>query len=636
MKNMVIVGAATPHLHIADVIYNTKQIVSAIRSFSGQLLVFPELSITGYTCGDLFQQEELINTAWENLFAIASETKGKNIAVVVGLPVCYKNKLYNCAAFLADGHVCGIVPKINIPNYGEFYEARWFSSGCNIQGAHLKGASKDEQIPFGTDLLFATHDAAMIIGTDICEDLWVPDKPSTHSCMAGANIIVNPSASDETIGKSAYRQQMIAQQSAACYCGYIYTSAGQDESSTDMSFSGHRIIASSGKTLASSIYDENHVILDSVIDLDMLKHDRLHQTTYCIEEPMKYQTVHFGFDVTDVDTETIKSHGFSVKKTPFVPSIDDMALRASEITAIQVHGLVTRMRSTGIKTLVIGVSGGLDSTLALLVAHKSCKLVPDSKIIGITMPGQGTTTRTKSNAIKLMKHLGVDFREIPIGDSVTNHLIAIRGTANYGGDKDVTYENAQARERTQILMDMANNENGMVIGTGDLSELALGWCTYNGDHMSMYAVNTSIPKTLVKYLVLSYAKEYGYQELYDICDTPISPELVPTVGNEMVQKTEDKIGKYDWNDFFLYYMLRYGFTPLKILEYAMIAYPDISKQEIVTAEERFYKRFFSQQFKRNCLPDGPKVGSVTLSPRGDWRMPSDASSAFFVSKLDIS
>ena len=645
MKNRLLkAGAAVPSLQVGNVPYNCEVIISMMKKNQDcGLLVFPELCITGYTCADLFNQSLLLSEAITGLLKIAEASASiQRKTFVVGVPVQYGNCLYNCAAFISEGKVCGIVPKINIPTYSEFYEGRWFASGKGIVNEFI--TIGDESIPFGTDLLFSNNNG-ILIGAEICEDLWVMDKPGTHACMAGANILVNPSASDEVIGKYEYRRNLVSSHSGDCYCGYIYSSAGNDESSTDLVFSGHCMIAESGKILNECIYPGKDHIVSALIDMDQINHDRIHPNT-CINSLENYRHIPVsigycgGEDITPSAMASIlKTENRVPSRMPFVPQDDhELAQRCQSILQIQAQGLATRVRSTGIHTLVIGISGGLDSTLALLVCNEARKLVPSIKIIAITMPNKGNTTSlTYNNAISLMKLLNTEIREVEIGSGVASHLADIGHAGAYQGEGDIAYENAQARMRTYILMDTANMENGLVVGTGDLSELALGWCTYNGDHMSMYGVNASVPKTLVQYICRAYALTCGNKELKDtllsIVDTPISPELTPNKDGAIAQKTEDKIGKYDLNDFFLYWMMRYGFEPHKILAMAMAAYDELDENVIKDALKRFYNRFFHQQFKRSCLPDGPKVGSVTLSPRGDWRMPSDASVAMWLKQL---
>lgn len=639
MKNrMIKVGTAVPKLKVANVSYNVNEIIQTIRKYEDcGLLVFPELCISAYTCADLFQSQFLLDQCIDGLFQITQATAEIiDMTVVVGMPLRYENCLYNTAVFLANGKILGIVPKINIPTYSEFYESRWFTSGRNLKGKTI--FLRGEEIPFGCDLLFLDSESEACIGTDICEDLWVPDKPSTHACLAGANIIVNPSASDELIGKQDFRRNMVAQQSASCYCAYLYVSSGVDESSTDLVFSGHSIICENGHFLKDSLYEARTHVDTALIDLDTITYNRIHQNTF-MNEDSSYRKIKAKIkpvgaeDSICVDTcvDILKQENYCIAKNPFVPADDEeRADRCHKILEIQANGLATRVRSTGIHNLVIGISGGLDSTLALIVCHEAQKIEPDIHIIAYTLPNHGNTTSlTYNNAIALMKALHAEIREVAIEEGVKLHLEELGHGNQYKGEGDTTYENAQARYRTYILMDAANMENGLVVGTGDLSELALGWCTYNGDHMSMYGVNASVPKTLVQFICKAYADSCGDEELkrilYSIVDTPISPELTPNKNGEIAQKTEEKIGKYDLNDFFLFYTLRYGFAPEKLLSFALCAYPEVEKENMKESLIRFYNRFFHQQFKRSCLPDGPKVGSVTLSPRGDWRMPSDAS-----------
>ena len=647
MRNrMIKAGAAVPSLKVGDVSYNVSEIIRLIdQAKDCGLLVFPELCITGYTCADLFNQDLLLKQAEEGLKNIVSaSTKRKGMTIVVGLPLRYENALYNTAAIVSEGAIAGIVPKINIPSYSEFYELRWFTSGKDVIGREVTIAG--QTVPFGIDILAGDAKSGAVIGIDVCEDLWVPDRPSTHACLAGANLIANLSASDEVIGKADYRRNLVLHQSADCYCGYVYASAGPDESSTDLVFSGHSMIASNGKMLKEMIYAERPAVVTGIIDLEPLEYNRIHQNTFVTESDDWYRKVPVsikplgGYEVTvDQLVKHLHKEQYTVARMPFVPKDDkELAQRCARILEIQANGLATRVRATGIKNLIIGISGGLDSTLALLVCNEARKLVKGIRIIAYTMPNKGNTSdRTYKNAMDLMKCLKAEIREIEIGKPVKEHLIALGHGGDYKGDGDTTYENAQARMRTYILMDAANMENGLVVGTGDLSELALGWCTYNGDHMSMYGVNGSVPKTLVQYICRAYALTCGDKKLkevlLDIVGTPISPELTPNKKGVIAQKTEEKIGKYDLNDFFLYYVMRWGFMPEKILTLAMLAYDDLDKEAIRTALQRFYNRFFHQQFKRSCLPDGPKVGTVTLSPRGDWRMPSDASVSLWLENL---
>ncbi|MDD6155250.1 MAG: NAD(+) synthase [Eubacteriales bacterium] len=648
MKNsMIKVGAAVLKTKVGDPEANAAEI---IRTMEGNqdlgILVFPELCVTGYTCADLFGQNSMYDGAMKALSDIAVASAGiPGMTAVVGCPVRRGNALYNCAVFVSEGEVKAVIPKSYIPTYGEFHEGRWFTARRDIvnETVDING----EAVPFGTDILLADENSGVVIAAEICEDLWVPMPPSSAAALAGANIIVNLSASDEEIGKQEYRRSLVSQQSATCYCDYIYVSAGTDESSTDLVFSGHTVIAECGRVLSDSIFGTPTEVNTALLDLDISRYDRLHQNTFLDEGGRDYRRIKVSANPaggarelgSDALLEILKDEKYPVQKNPFVPSdLEERGKRCRKILRIQANGLATRLRNTGLRTLVIGISGGLDSTLALLVAYEAKKIVPDAKIIAITMPNEGNTTSlTYTNAVKLMKILADDVREIPIGADVASHLADIGHSPNYQGDGDITYENAQARMRTYILMDTANMEGGLVVGTGDLSELALGWCTYNGDHMSMYGVNASIPKTLVRYICESYAYTCGDEELkgvlLSIAATPITPELIPANEGEIAQKTEDKIGNYDLNDFFLYYVMRYGMEPDKILGLARYAY-GVEKETVRTALIRFYRRFFSQQFKRSCLPDGPKVGSVTLSPRGDWRMPSDASSDHMISILE--
>ncbi len=646
INHFIKVGTVVPKMKVGDVKYNVEQIKTTLYEHQDiNILVYPELCITGYTCADLFNQSPLLTESLVALQDLKEETKNyPNTSIVVGLPLRVDNSLYNVAAYISSGKVQGIVPKSYIPTYSEFYESRWFTSGKDIKNKYVNILGDD--VPFGTDLLFKDNISTACVGIEICEDLWVPDKPSTHLSLAGANIIVNLSASDELIGKQEFRENMVLEQSASCYVAYAYVSSGMDESSTDLVFSGHSLICECGHKLNESIFENDNHVVSSLINLDMIHYNRMHQNTFdtCSNgyrvisvsiQPIKSQS-----DITSSElAKVLKKENVLVNRFPFVPSnLLERENRCKRILQIQAHGLATRMKSTGIKTLVIGISGGLDSTLALLVCYEARKIIKDARIIGYTLPNKGNTTSlTYNNAIALMKALNVEVREVAIEKGVESHLEDIGHGKEYLGEGDTTYENAQARMRTYILMDAANYENGLVVGTGDLSELALGWCTYNGDHMSMYAVNTSIPKTLVQYICSTYAytcnDETLKEVLLSIVNTPISPELTPSVNGQIAQKTEEKIGKYDLNDFFLYYVLRYGMDPEMILAYAMVAYDDLSKEEISNALIRFYNRFFSQQFKRSCLPDGPKVGSVTLSPRGDWRMPSDACKNLWIEKV---
>ena len=645
MRNRLIrVAGAVPDLKVGDVEYNTARIIDLIRTNQEcGIIVFPELSVTGYTCADLFQSDLLLNRAKGALDKIAEATGEAQSTAVVGVPVIYCNSLYNCAAVISSGEIKALIPKSYIPNYSEFYECRWFASGRDVVGKAI--VLNGREIPFGTDILLEDNESGAVLGVEICEDLWIPDKPSSHAALAGANIIVNLSASDELIGKREYRKGLVQQQSGCCNCAYVYVSSGAMESTTDLVFSGHTVIAQNGNLLKESIFPDYPNVESVLVDLSMITHDRIRQNTYGNGEEYRHIEVKIKPEgspevgITEL-ADIMKSFGHPVPRNPFVPS-DDSAreLRCRQILQIQANGLATRVRSTGIHNLVIGISGGLDSTLALIVCAEARKLVPQIRIIGYTLPNKGNTSdRTYENAKRLMDILADESREVAIGEGVDLHLDQLGHERSYQGEGDVTYENAQARMRTYILMDAANMEGGLVVGTGDLSELALGWCTYNGDHMSMYAVNSSVPKTLVRFICTSYASICGNEDLKEvlmsICDTPITPELIPIENNNISQITEDLIGRYDLNDLFLYYTLRYGFEPSRAAAYALCAYPELKADAVVDAARRFYKRFFSQQFKRSCLPDGPKVGSVSLSPRGDWRMPSDASVALWLADLE--
>lgn len=619
------VTAATPKVVLGNPIANINIIGDMVKKEKNtDVFVFPELSVTGYTCADMFRGY-LVDEAMDAVSLLASQLRDVKAVVIVGVPVKCQNMLFNCAAVLNRGQIVGIVPKSNIPNYNEFYEARWFSAAHKV--ADIKEVTyAGRKVPFGTDLIF-DDGTGVKIGIDICEDLWVPIPPSTYAALAGANILVNLSASNETTGKKEYRRNLVSIQSAKTISAYVYSSAGQDESSTDLVFSGHSLVCVNGKVTAEHIYPaENH--MESVaVDIEALENDRRRMTTYMPEAPQK-EFRHIPVRTHHQYRLEEESKG-EVNPYPFVPAgKEDVRKRCMEITDIQANGLATRLRHSHIDKMVIGISGGLDSTLALLVAVKACETnhIPVSNIYCITMPGFGTTERTKGNAEKLVELLGCRLQTIDIRKEATLQMKMMGRNPEYQGTDDVTFENVQARIRTLYLMNIANQVGALVIGTGDLSELALGWCTYNGDHMSMYAVNVGIPKTLVKYLVLNYSEIYPNlaEVLHDICDTPISPELVPTQNGEMIQKTEDSIGKYDLHDFFLYNFVRNGFSPKKIYRLAVQAFSGkVDEETIKKTLNTFLTRFASQQFKRSCLPDGPKVGSVALSPRGDWRMPSD-------------
>ena len=625
------VAVATPDVVVADPASNVKAMIELAEGMcaSGvRLLAFPELSVTGYTCGDLFLQDTLLEGAKEALFDYVYGTAELNLVSVLGMPLSNMGKLYNTAVVVSGGQILGVVPKTYLPNYGEFYEQRWFSAGEPDMGSIELG---DEYVAFGTDILF--RDAYMedfSFAVEICEDLWAPAPPSSRHALAGAHIIVNISASDEITGKASYRRDLVRLQSAKTLSAYLYADAGEGESTTDMVFSGHDIIAENGRVLAESRPFSGEKAVMTEIDLFRLRSERRRISTFrALEEASEYAEATFDIGAP---TETRLTRKYST--TPFVPTDEnDRRRRVQDIVDIQAAGLAKRLRHTGCKNAVIGLSGGLDSTLALLVTARAFdKVGLDRKgIISITMPCFGTTDRTHDNAVTLAKELGTELREIDIRESVRRHF------SDIGQDEavhDVTYENAQARERTQVLMDVANREGGLVVGTGDLSELALGWATYNGDHMSMYGVNASVPKTLVRYLVKYFAEtaesESLAKALGDILDTPVSPELLPPEDGNISQKTEDIVGPYELHDFFLYHMLRTGATTEKIRRLAVYAFKDVFDEETINRWlDVFMRRFFSQQFKRSCVPDGPKVGTVSLSPRGDLRMPSDASAVLW-------
>lgn len=628
------VAAASPALRVADCRYNAEQSVAAMQRAAAagvRLLVLPELGLTGYTCGDLLLQPVLQQGALHALQTLLAVSAGLPMTTVAGLPLEVEGKLYNCAAVLHGGKILGVVPKTNLPNYGEFYEARWFTPApAEAKAISLLG----QQVPFGTDLLFCCRELPEYkLAVEICEDLWVALPPSTRHVMAGATVIANCSASDETIGKAEYRRELITGQSARLMAGYLYADAGRGESTTDMVFAGHDLIAENGRLLAETALFTNEMIVTE-IDVHRLTAERRRTNTWRAADSAGYTIIPFSLpaEVTTL-TRLIDPH-------PFVPADSaERKQRCEAILTMQAEGLRRRLEHIGCPCAVLGISGGLDSTLALLVAVRALDLLgrPRTDMIAVTMPGFGTTHRTRSNAELLCEKLGVTLRTVSIAAAVRQHFKDI------GHDEsvtDTTYENAQARERTQVLMDIANQENGIVVGTGDLSELALGWATYNGDHMSMYGVNGSIPKTLVRYLVRHAAETCGDEALaavlYDILDTPVSPELLPAdEGGRIAQKTEDLVGPYELHDFFLYHFIRYGCPPQKLLYLAESAFAGRYDRAVILKWLRtFCRRFFQQQFKRSCLPDGPKVGSVTLSPRGDWRMPSDASAALWLREID--
>lgn len=629
-QGFVKVAAVTPKVKVADTSYNGECIRCLMKETvekGAKVVVFPELCITGYTCSDLFWQDKLLLQAKEELIEIAKSSKKLDGIFFVGLPLEINGKLYNVAAAISEGKILGIVPKQYLPNYNEFYEQRHFKSGTELCTEIKIG---DDEVTVDCDLIFACEQMPKLkIGVEICEDLWVPNPPSIQHAMDGATIIVNPSASDEITGKSIYRKELVAGQSARLVCGYIYASAGDGESTQDVVYSGHNIIAENGQVLAESARFTNQIVY-SEIDVARLEADRRRMTTFDTQEG--------NFVPFSLKMKKTKLTRY-IDPSPFVPGNKaDRDRRCDEILMIQAMGLKKRLEHTGCKSAVIGISGGLDSTLALLVTVRAFDLlgIEHKNIAAVTMPGFGTTDRTYDNAVNLIKCLGAEFIEVDIKNAVNIHFKDIGHDASV---HDVTYENGQARERTQILMDLANKKNGMVIGTGDLSELALGWATYNGDHMSMYAVNASVPKTLVRHLVRYYADTCGSEllekTLLDVLDTPVSPELLPPENGQISQKTEDLVGPYELHDFFLYNMMRLGFEPEKIYRLAKIAFKGTYDDEFILKWIKiFYRRFFAQQFKRSCLPDGPKVGTVAVSPRGDWRMPSDACVRIWMDEID--
>ena len=634
MKNgFVKVAAATPDIRVADVEFNTQNIINVMEEAQkngAKILVFPELCVTGYTCSDLFDHSVLLKASRKALLEIAENTSDKDMLVFVGAPLEVNGKLYNVAAAMNQGEILGFTTKTFLPNYGEFYEMRQFTPGPQtVREITFEG----KKIPFGPQILFqAKGMEELVVAAEICEDVWSPIPPSIQAALEGATVIVNCSASDETIGKDTYRRALISGQSARLISGYIYANAGEGESTTDLVFGGHNIIAENGTILKESSRYVNEIIY-SEIDLQRITGERRKNTTF---QPLDEETlVRVPFTVEE--TKTFLTRTFP--KKPFVPSDEQTrAQRCEEILTIQAMGLKKRLAHTNARTAVVGISGGLDSTLALLVTARAFDMLGRDKkdIIAVTMPCFGTTDRTYQNACEMSKKVGATLIEVPIADAVNIHF---RDIGHDPEDHSVTYENCQARERTQVLMDIANKTWGMVIGTGDLSELALGWATYNGDHMSMYGVNASVPKTLVRHLV-KYAADDTKDEalknvLYDVLDTPVSPELLPPKDGDIAQKTEDLVGPYELHDFFLYFMLRFGYEPSKIFRIACMTFDgEYDKKTIFKWLETFCRRFFSQQFKRSCLPDGPKVGTVALSPRGDWRMPSDACVAVWMRDLE--
>lgn len=630
------VAAGTPKIRVADCCYNAEQIFTMMREADKQgvkVLCLPELCLTGYTCGDLFLQDTLLCGAEEGLQTILEATRNLDMVTVLGLPVRCKwdNKLYNCAAVIQSGEILGLVPKTYLPNYGEFYEQRWFASGAGVEtSVDLCG----ETVDMDAAGLFACETVPnLVLGVEICEDLWATEPPSARLARGGATVILNLSASNELVGKSGYRRNLVVGQSGRLVCGYVYADAGEGESTTDLVFTGHNMIAENGALLAERRFATGLTI--SEIDVDRLAYERRRMTTFNGQRQADLWRASFSLPLEETRLTR------AVSPAPFVPAdAEDRAERCNEILKIAALGLKKRLEHTGARTAVVGLSGGLDSTLAILITAVAMKLLdrPASDIIAVTMPCFGTTDRTRDNAVELAERLGATLKRIDIGSAVKVHFKDIGQSME---DHSVTFENGQARERTQVLMDIANQNGGLVIGTGDLSELALGWATYNGDHMSMYGVNAGIPKTLVRHLVAFVSDDKGSEDprlsavLDDILDTPVSPELLPAIEGKISQKTEDLVGPYELHDFFLYYAIRWGFPPRKVFRLAEHALGrTYDRATILKWLNSFYRRFFTQQFKRSCLPDGPKVGSVTLSPRGDWRMPSDAVAALWLEELE--
>jgi len=643
MYGFMRLGVAVPMLRVADCTYNTEIILEQIKKgaeIGVQVLTFPELCITSYTCGDLFFQTHLLKSAEKSLEKILTETKNIQMVISVGLPVALGNQIFNCSALLYQGAILGVIPKTHLPNYNEFYEKRWFSSANDLLSNEVFLCG--QKVPIGNDLIFTnTAMPECIIAVEICEDLWSPIPPSSSHSLYGATIILNPSASNELVGKHDYRKNLVCQQSSRCLSAYVYASAGIGESTQDTVFSGHSMIAENGAIVKETKrFERTSQLIFSDVDLERLVKDRQKNSGF-MEHTRKaegfrcYRTISFS-----MEQSTSSSLEKQLNINPFVPQGEMKTKRCEDIINIQVVGLARRMEHTHSSTMVVGISGGLDSTLALLVAVKACDYLEldHSHVLGITMPGFGTSDRTYYNALNLMTALGIRMKEISIKEAALLHFKDIEHDPSV---HDVTYENTQARERTQILMDISNKENGFVVGTGDLSELALGWATYNGDHMSMYGVNSGVPKTLVRelvYWVATYGKldKSSNEILLDVLETPISPELLPPdQDGKIMQKTEDIVGPYEIHDFFLYYIIRYGFSPAKILFLADKAFDGIyDHATLLKWLKNFYRRFFMQQFKRSCLPDGPKVGSVSLSPRGDWRMPTDAFARIWMDEVE--
>ena len=629
------VAAASPKVRVGDTLFNlegAKRCLDEAERAGANLLVLPELGLTAYTCGDLFYSDTLLKGALSALGALRDYSRGKRCLTAAGLPLRLGGKLYNCAAIIHDGAVLGVVPKTVLPNYGEFYEKRQFTSGADWQGENeikLLG----QRVPFGRELLFCCRELEdFVLGAELCEDLWAPVTPATGLCLAGATVIANLSASNELIGKEDYRRLLISSASSRLICGYVYANAGHGESSQDMVFSGHSLIYENGMKLSEKPpFAENELVMTE-IDLFKLRSERHRNTSFDQSGAPACRRVYFSQE----ERETALTRRFS--RLPFVPAgAEILAGRAESILQIQSRGLMRRLEHTGCRRALLGISGGLDSTLALLVTVRAMDMLrrPRTDILAVTMPCFGTTARTRMNAETLCEELGVRFLTVDISASVRQHFKEIGQREE---NTDLTYENCQARERTQVLMDMANREGGLVVGTGDLSELALGWATYNGDHMSMYAVNASVPKTLVRCIIRYEAGRCAPAAravLEDILETPVSPELLPAKDGSISQKTEDIVGPYELHDFFLYHMLRFGSGPERILRLACLAFgTDYDREEILRWLKVFLRRFFAQQFKRSCLPDGPKLGTVTLSPRGDWRMPSDASARLWLQEAE--
>lgn len=628
--NLARVAVVSPKLEVANPDFNTKEIIKIINKKEikeSNFILFPELSISSYTCGDIFLDNNFLKSCLKNLEKIVRESKKYNGVLVVGCPIEINSILYNCAVAIQKGDVLGIIPKSYLCNYSEYYEERWFTSGINVKNCSID--ILDMEIPFGVDLVFKSENINFAI--EICEDLWAFSPPSIDYALNGAEIIFNLSASNETLGKKVYRKELVKSQSSKLICAYVYSSSGANESSTDLVYSGHKIVAVNGRMINESdrfSFESDYIISD--IDLDIIKSERIRNKTYANANKSDFRTINY-----DINSITAKDILYKYSKNPFIPNSANRVEACDEILNIQATGLAKRLKHINCNNVVLGLSGGLDSTLALIVSIKAFeKLNLDIKgIRAIVIPGPASSKRTQNNAQKLAKQYGVSLSVININKAVNLHLDLL------GHDKseyDITYENAQARKRTQILMDLANKYNGIVIGTGDLSELALGWCTYNGDHMSMYGVNSGVPKTLVRYLIENEKDKLSDSQLKrtlnDILDTPISPELIPM--KENIQETEKSIGSYNLHDFFLYYFLKFKFSPEKLYLFAKFAFKDEYENKfILECLEIFFKRFFANQFKRSTLPDGPKVGSINLSPRGDWRMPSDASSADWLNNI---